>query len=240
MKSLTFAIGALAGASLFAAAPAEAQQPFGINSFSNYSTVFTSADLDRNGSLSGHEYVLMRGGMIDQAWVGDYRYSRLAPGVVQSFSRLDRNDNGALSRAEFTTLGNAAVRAQTGWDWRPDYVTLTYYLMANPIPTASFTGQPVMNSAGQQLGIIRQITRHEGTGDYYALVTMSERVMDSTPTPLRAEAVGVPLEDLLLVADGKSVMLSQRGQRFFLRHGEAELDQVDIDQLDPVGTLHQI
>ena len=153
MKSLTFAIPALAGASLFAAAPAEAQQPFGVASFTNYATVFTAADLDRNSSLSSREYVLLRGGMIDQAWVGDYRFTHMAPEIVRSFSQLDRNDNGALSRAEFTTLANAAVRSQTGWDWRPEYVTMTYYLTANPISTGTFTGQPVVNRDGQRLGV---------------------------------------------------------------------------------------
>ncbi len=248
MRQLKLAIPAIATAALaLGTSPAEAQQPFSPATFQNIANVFNGADLDRNGSLSSREYVLLRTGTIDQSWLSNYpgqTYNQVMPSVVAGFARLDTNNDAAIGRQEFLTAARAAASARNAtqgydsWDWRPEYMSVTYYLMANRIDADSFDGKPVMNLKGEELGRIRDIRRHEETGDYYALVGVSGRVMDPTPTQFRGRVIGVPLDDIILAKDGASLMLSSKGERYFLR--DPELPRVNEDRLKSVDTLYAV
>lgn len=207
MRHLKFALPAVATAMAFAATPAEAQQPFSPATFQNIANVFNAADLDRNGSLSSREYVLLRTGTIDRSWLRRYpghAYNQVMPSVVAGFSRIDANDDAAISRAEFINAGRSLAKMRNNalgydnWDWNPEYMSATYYLMANRIDADTFNDRVVVNLEGQELGRIRDIMRHEQTGDYYALINMADRVMNTTPSALRTKVIGVPLNDLCL------------------------------------------
>jgi hypothetical protein len=246
LRKLIVAIFATAMLGSLAAAAAT-PEPFAPNSFSNLAHVFNAADLDRDGSMSSHEYVLLRTGTIDRGWLRDYRgngYDRMVPTVVRGFSLLDRDDNGKISRTEFMNSANDPVRMQSTaggvdrWDWHPEFITLTYYLMANPIDADEFDGERVVNLDGEEVGRIRDIARREQTGDYYAIIDVRGRVMDPTPTRFRSAVVGIPLEDVLLAGDGESLMLSHRGERYLLT--DADLPRVNIEELREVDTLYRI
>ena len=238
---------AMAAATALAAAPAAAQADFAPDSFVNLAHVFNSADLDRDGMMSSREYVLLRTGLIDSRWVRDYRgddYDRMVPTVVRSFAQLDRDDDAAISRSEFMNVANDPVQRQSAatsadrWDWAPEYITLTYYMIANPVDTDRFENQPVANLRGEAVGTLQSVARHEDSGDYYALIRMRERTMDPTPTRYRAALIGVPLEDILLSSDGTSLMLSRRGEEYFIA-GDG-MPNVDIEALDEVETLYRV
>lgn len=247
MRDLKFAIPAVATALALSASPAEAQQPFSPATFQNVANVFNVADLDRNGNLSSREYVLLRTGTIDKAWLRNYpghAYSEVMPAVVAGFSLIDANSNASISRPEFLNAARSLAKMRNtaygrdSWDWQPEYISASYYLIANRMDADSFNGRKVMNLDGEELGILRDIMRHEQTGDYYALVSMSEKVMDKTPSQYRASVIGVPLNDIVLATDGASLMLSERGERYFVR--DPELPRVSIDRLKQVDTLYAV
>lgn len=247
MRDLKLALPAVATALALSASPADAQHPFSPATFQNVANVFNAADLDRNGSLSSHEYVLLRTGTIDRSWMRSYpghTYNQVMPAVAAGFARLDTDNNAMISRNEFLNTARAvatrqnAARGYDSWDWQPEYMSATYYLIANRMDADSFNGRKVMNLDGEELGIIRDIMRHERTGDYFALVGMSEKVMDKTPSQFRASVIGVPLSDIVLAADGASLMLSERGARYFVR--DPELPRVNIDHLKQVDTLYAV
>lgn len=245
MRHLTIAIPAIATALALNASPAAAQQPFSPATFQNAANVFNAADLDRNGSLSSHEYVLLRTGTIDQSWVSTYpghTYNQVMPAVAAGFAILDTDNNAMISRPEFLNAANSVAKRQStasdSWDWQPEYMSATYYLIANRMDADSFNGRKLMNLEGEEVGTIRDIMRHERTGDYYAVVGMSEKVMDKTPTQFRAKVIGIPLNDVVLATDGASLMLNRHGERYFVK--DPELPRVSIDQLEQVDTLYAV
>lgn len=247
MRHLKFALPAIGTGLAFAAAPAEAQQPFSPATFQNIANVFNAADLDRNGSLSSREYVLLRTGTIDRSWLRSYpghAYNQVMPAVVAGFSLIDANDDAKISRPEFLNAARSLAKMRNStfgydaWDWKPEYMSATYYLIANRIDADTFNGRRVLNLEGQELGTIRDIMRHEQTGDYYALIAMAERVMDPTPSAFRSKVMGVPLNDIVLATDSASLMLTKRGERYFVQ--DPELPRVNIDRLEQVETLYAV
>lgn len=243
MRKLTFA---LAGAAALIAAPAASETVFTPASFANLAHVFNAADLDRNGVMSSREYVMFRTGLIDSRWVRDYRgddYERMVPTVVRSFAQLDRDNDAMISRTEFMNVANDPIHRRwtassaDRWDWAPEYITLGYYLTANPVDTDTFDLKPVINLDGETIGRIQGIARHEETGDHFALVRWRERTMDPTPSQYRGGVIGVPLEEILLSSRGASLMLSRRGEEFLI--GSGDMPRVDASELEEVDTLYR-
>lgn len=245
MRHLTLALATSAFG--LAAAPAQAQHPFSPATFQNIANVFNAADLDRNGGLSTREYVMLRTGTIDRSWLRNYPgnvYRQVMPAVVAGFSRIDTDNNAIISRTEFLNAARTMARLRnhamgySAWDWQPEYMTATYYLIANRIDADSFNGRKLVNLQGQDLGTIRDVMRNPKTGDYYALVSMSETVMDRTPSRHRTKVIGLPLDDIIFARDGASLMLSSRGERYFLM--DPDLPRVNVDQLEQVDTLYAV
>lgn len=116
----------------------------------------------------------------------------------------------------------------------PGYVPMTIYVTARPVNTDTFDRQPVVNLNGEEIGRIDSFARSEETGHYYALIRIRDRVADPTPTRYRGGLVGIALHDILLREEGRSLMLSHRGEAYL-----RDLDNhVDIDTLTPVDTIH--
>lgn len=244
MKYLAISMGLLGGSTMLAASPALAGEPFAPNTFGNMANVFSAADLDSNGSISSNEYVMLRNGMVDQNWLATYRgdaFDRMVPTIVRNFSMLDRDDDGMLSQAEFMNLTKEPLsRSMTGadgktWDWKPEYMSLTYYLTANSIDADTFNGRPVMNLKGDEIGTISNIMKREDTGHYYALVAVADKVMDPTPSQHRAKLIGVPLNNVLLSTQEASLMLTRDGEEYFL--ADENRPRVNINQMQDVDRL---
>ena len=244
MRKLAYA---LAGATVLIAAPATAEEPFAPNSFANLAHVFNAADLDRDGKMSSREYSLLRSGLIDSRWVRDYRgndYDRMVPTIVRSFAQLDRDNDATISRTEFMNVANDpafrqwAATSADRWDWAPEYMTVTYYLTVNPVDADSFAHRPVVNLDGEHIGTIQSIARHDESGEHYALIRVRDTVMDPTPSQFRGGLIGVPLDEVLLSESGSSLMLSQRGEQYFL--GNDDMPRVDLETLEEVETLYSV
>lgn len=245
MRRLIYAI---AGATMLAATPAAAEQAgrYDAASFRDLAHVFKAADLNNNGALSHYEYAMMRTNMIDERRLATYRgdAARTMDAVVdRGFAQLDRNDDGSISRTEFMNIASdptaaTAAAASSVWDWSPEYVTLTYYLLANPIDTDTFEQQPVRNLAGEEVGRIRAIASPEGSDNVYALVAVTDVTMDPTPTRYRGRMIGIPLDDILLAKDGTSLYLSGRGEEYLL--SDQGRPRVDIDNMEKVETLYGV
>lgn len=247
MRTLAIPIAMATGAALIGAAPATAENRFAPATFRNIANVFTAADLDRNGSLSSREYVMLRNGSIDQSWLASYRgdaFDRMVPTIVRNFALLDTDNNGALSQVEFMNLTKASMRQRvmTGdpyrWDWTPEYMSVNYYLTANPIDADHFDGKQVVNLQGQEIGRVRNIVRHEDSGRTYALIDVADRVMDPTPTHVRARVIGVPLNEVVLSTENAALMLTRRGEEYFLSNEGRP--RVDIGQLREIETLYGV
>lgn len=255
MKSL---ILALSGAAMVVAQPAFAGQDgahksFGPHSFSNLSDVFNGADLDDSSSLSRQEFRMMRTNMIDDSQVRSYRSDKMAdhsPTIDRSFATLDRDNSGSLSASEFLNAANNAVRktasreqgsamngtlpgsAGSVWSWQPEYMTTTYYLMANPVDTDTLEGRDVVNLDGEKLGKIDRIikTRETGATDanrYYAMIDLQGSPRYS-PTGTLRDTAGVPLNDVLLYNTGSALMLSSRGEDYLRDTAATEIDDFEV------------
>ena len=247
MRHLKLAVPAAAAALALGAGSAQAQHPFSPATFQNVANVFNAADLDRNGALSTREYVLLRTGTIDRSWVRSYPghvYNQVMPAVVAGFARIDADNDAQITRPEFLGAARAMARNRNAadgvdhWDWQPEYMSATYYLLANRIDADSFNGRKVMNLDGEEIGTIQDVMRHETSGEYYALVSIATTVLNPTPSQLRMRVVGVPLDDIVFATDGASLMLSERGERYFVR--DPELPRVDIDRLKQVDNLYAV
>lgn len=246
MRHLKLVLPLVATSLAAGAAPAQAQHPVSPATFQTIANLFNGADLDRNGALSAQEYVLLRTGTVDRKWLRTYSGSvrQMMPAVVAGFAMMDRDNNAMISRPEFLNAARTMARMRNAamgygsWDWRPEYMTVTYYLIANRIDADSFNGRHLMNLDGEELGTIRDIRRDSRTGDYYALVSMSEMVMDKTPGRYRSKTIGIPLDDIIFAKDGAPLMLSERGERYFLM--DPEMPRVDVDRLEQVDTLYAV
>lgn len=240
----TFATALLGATFMTASATAAApQHMFEPGSFGDLGKVFRSADLDRSGMLSNSEWELLRIHMIDDNYLRDYRgdgAKDLAPTVARSYAEFDRNNDGQVSENEFIAVasrpapaGAAPAAAANRWDWDPEYMTVTYYLLANPVDADELDGQPVENLAGERIGEIRDIIRTEDENRYYAMIDLEGGDLDRYPSYTDNDTVGVPLNDLLLFERGRSLMLSTRGEEY-LRDTEKRNvgdDWEEVDQL---------
>ena len=246
MKILTLA---LASATLMTAPAALAQgavekrgldsgeAPFEPASFDDPNRVFRAADLNENGALSRDEFSMLRNHMVDDSWLRDYRGDQakdLAPTVARTYSQFDSDNNGMISRTEFVSTVRKAP-AGAGWDWDPEYMTVTYYLTANPIDADSLDNQPVVNLKGDRIGMIEDIIRNTDDGQYYAMIDLEGHTLDRRPSYLETDTVGVPLNDVLLFEEGRSLVLTTRGDEY-LRDADAR----EIEHWEEVDTLYSL
>lgn len=217
---------ALLGATFLTAGAAAAnpQHMFEPGSFSDLSSVFRSADLNKDGMLSRNEWGLLRIHMVDDNYLRDYRGDAgkdLAPTVARSYAEFDRNNDGQVSQNEFLAIASrpatadaAPAAAANRWDWKPEYMTVTYYLMVNPIDADKLDGQAVVNLHGERIGEIRDIIRTEDENKYYAMIDLKGGQLDRYPAFLDSDTVGVPLNDVLLMKEGDSLLLTTRGEEY--------------------------
>lgn len=217
---------ALLGATLLTASATAAapQHMFEPGSFGDLGDVFRSADLDKNGTLSKTEWELLRIHMVDDNYLRDYRgdgAKDLAPTVARTYAAFDRNNDGQVTENEFIAIasrpapaGAAPAAAANRWDGNPEYMTVTYYLMVNPIDADNLDGHEVVNLEGERVGEIRNIIRTEDENRYYAMIDLAGNELDIFPSRLDYDTVGVPLNDVLLFKDGDSLFLSTRGEEY--------------------------
>lgn len=244
MKTLTLA---LASAALMTAPAALAQgaidkrgldsgeAPFEPASFDDPNRVFRAADLDGDGALSRPEFSMLSNHMVDDSWIRDYRGDQakdMAPTVARTYSQFDANNNGAVSRAEFV---NTMMTPPGGRTWDPEYMTVTYYLTANPIDADSLDNQAVVNLNGDRVGRIENIIRSTEDNQYYAMIDLEGHTLDRRPSYLETDTVGVPLNDVLLFEEGRSLVLTTRGDEY-LRDADAR----EIENWEEVDTLYSL
>lgn len=233
---------ALAAAPAFGAPNADTFQP---DSFENLSDVFEAADLDENSQLSRDEYQALVVNTVDDRWVQSYRgddWDRAGTTIERAYSQLDADDDGTVSLTEFMNVANdplAQNRADAdrfaNQSWDPEYITVTYYLTANEIPTEEITGQPVVNLQGEPVGNIEYVIHTNDENRYYAIMDIVGTSMDRTPAVVPPERVGIPLNDLLIYEDGRSIMLSTRGEQYLRNAEDRELDMFEpIDYVDTI------
>ncbi len=251
MRMLTLA---MAGAALMSAPAALAQgmdytadvpnrglpsgeAPFEPASFDDPNRVFRAADLNSDGTLSRSEFSMLRNHMVDDSGLRDYRGDQakdLAPTVARTYSQFDADNNGTVSRTEFVSTMRTAP-SSGGWDWDPEYMTVTYYLTANPIDTDKVQGQPVVNLKGEQIGQVATIIRETNSNDYYAMIDLEGSRLASRPYYVDSDTVGVPLNDVLLFEEGRSLVLTTRGDEY-LRDADAR----EIEDWEEVDTLYSL
>lgn len=255
---------ATAGAALVAATPAlAADADTSTQWVHDRASWFEAADTNDNDFLSRAEFRNFRFNTIAQGAVGSYRADmRPAMGTIvdRSFARLDLDNNDMISTTEFanapTLLENRATSssamnttanatANTGtatatnptpamtW-WDPAYVTATYYLTINKVDADELQGKQVVNLEGEPVGKIERIVRTKEDNRYYAMLDLRGVDLVSRSIVPR-DTAGVPLDDVLLFRDGKSIMLSTRGEEY-LRNADARV----IENYETVDSLYQL
>ncbi|MHA6718758.1 EF-hand domain-containing protein [Sphingomonas sp. RS6] len=174
---------------------------------------FSTLDLDNNGMITPTEFAN-------------------APTLMQQKTMQTQATQAQAMQANTAQQGNgwasAATRGNTyasandrGVRWyNPDYVTATYYLTVTPVDTDVFEGQKVVNLKGDTVGQIDRIVRTEDNNRYYAMIDLRGTDFTTLGGVPRTE-VGVPLDDVLLFRDGKSLYLSTRGEEY-LRDTDAK------------------
>lgn len=233
MKNLLLSVSA---ASLAISAPALADNHNGNmhdveSTFANPAYVFKVADANGDGYLNKMEYRRYRMHTTDQSAARQYRSDtrdNMDMMIGRSFSALDENNDSWVSRSEFMAANS----------YRPDYMTITYYLMATPVKADYFDGRDVVNLKGDTVGEITDIirvTEGENAGTY-ALIDIDGpnfyRVFGTQP--LR-DQVGIPLDDLLLFDKEESIMLSTRGEEEL-----RDVNAPEIDDYEDVETLYTL
>jgi hypothetical protein len=237
MKNMaTCLIAATAMAGLATAAPAQTFQP---KSFNSRAHVFEVADMDDNNMLSREEYMQLRMNIVDENSVWSYRADardKASAAFQRSFAAMDRDRNGWVSATEFA---NAPALPQQSADrsdwssapgWDPEYMTVTYYLMANEVDTDRVVDRPVMNLKGEQVGTLEKIIRTDDENRYYALIDLDTSGL-TTPIRERSNA-GIPLDDVLLFDDASQLMLSTRGEEYLKNADAKYLDDMDYETVD--------
>ncbi|MFZ5729458.1 MAG: PRC-barrel domain-containing protein, partial [Pseudomonadota bacterium] len=109
------------------------------------------------------------------------------------------------------------------------------YLTANPIDADSLDHQPVVNLNGERVGMIEDIIRSTEDNQYYAMIDLEGHTLDRRPSYLETDTVGVPLNDVLLFEEGRSLVLTTRGDEY-LRDAEAR----EIENWEEVDTLYSL
>lgn len=213
------------------------ENPFEPSSFDDPSRVFRAADLDDNGAMSRAEFSMLRNNLVDDSWLRDYRGDQakdLAPTVARTYARFDADNDGAISKAEFVSTVQTAP-AGANWDWDPEYMTVTYYLTANPIDADKMDHQPVVNLEGERIGKIENIIRNTDNNEYYAMIDLEGHTLDRYPSYLETDTIGVPLNDVLLFEEGRSLVLTSRGDEHL-----RDVDARKIDNWEEVETLYSL
>lgn len=213
------------------------EAPFEPASFDDPNRVFRAADLDANGALSRGEFSMLRNNLVDDSWLRDYRGDSakdMAPTVARTYSQFDADNNGAISRTEFVSTVRTAP-GSAGWNWDPEYMTVTYYLTANPFDADELDAQPVVNLKGERIGRIENIIRNTDDGQYYAMIDLQGHTLDRKPSYLESDTVGVPLNDVLLYEEDRALVLTTRGDEY-LRDANAR----EIENWEEVDTLYSL
>lgn len=213
------------------------EAPFEPASFDDPNRVFRAADLDSDGALSRAEFSMLRNHTVDDSWLRDYRGDQakdMAPTVARTYSQFDANNNGMISQAEFVSTMTTPPR-DAAWDWDPEYMTVTYYLTANPIDADKMSGQPVVNLEGEHVGEVVTIIRETNNNQYYAMIDLVGGRLASRPYYVDSDTVGVPLNDVLLFEEGRSLVLTTRGDEY-LRDADAR----EIEDWEEVDTLYSL
>lgn len=236
---------ALAGASTLSfAAAANAASLFEPSSFSSRPMVFEAADMDDNNMLSRAEYLMMRMNTVDDTLVYYYRgdtRQQAETAFARTFAEIDMDSNGMVSATEFANAPAVQPNRQmaTGWamsdGWDPEYMTVRYYLTANPVDADVVEGKDVVNLKGEDIGEIDQIIKTEA-GRYYAMIDLEENPA-YPPADRGREGVGVPLEDILLFDEGRSLMLTTRGEEYL---AESDARRLEWHDVQPVDTLYRV
>ena len=214
---------ALASAALLSASPALAGPAMlETSAFNDLGKVFSAADLDGDRGLSRTEYSWLRSNLVDDNWVRDYRGDArkdMAPTVARTYEQFDRNSDGMISQSEFVTIARRAPaqpvsNAATLWDWRPEYVTATYFLTVSPVDADTLDGREIVNLKGEEVGEITDIIKTDDENRYYALIDLKGGGLDRYPSFLETDTVGVPLSDVLLPMKGEALLISTRGEDY--------------------------
>lgn len=236
---------AATGLTTFMFAPAALAATVEPVNFDRRASVFEAADMNDDNMLSRQEYLDLRMHTIDDRWVRSWRSDMADDGAVQfnaSFATMDRDSSGWVSASEFANAPaflRASASTATSWStapgWDPEYMTVTYYLMANPIDAEVVEGKPVVNLEGEDVGTIDEIIRTD-KGGYYALIDLEGGDLYPSLTSERDRA-GVPLDDLLLYSSSNALMLSTRGEEWLRDADARELEREDYEFVD---TLYAI
>ena len=254
MKALLLSTAA---ATLMLSSPAAADDhkqmndSFAPNSFNNLAYVFKTADLNSDGYISPIEYDLYRMHTTDKKSVRTYSsdsIDKMVPTIKRDFAALDGDDDQWISRTEFMNKANDPIAKKQMMEGKiltvdpsvtsfvPDYMTVTYFLSATPVNADYFEGREVENMNGDTVGAIENIIRVEG-GEHagtYALMDIDGPEYYRYPGVER-DQVGIPLDDLLLMDRGESIMLSTKGEET-LRDMNAPV----IEDYEDVETLFRL
>lgn len=200
---------------------------------------FEAADLNDDHMLSRAEYMQLRMNTVDDRLVYYYRgdtRQQAETDFARTFAEIDMDRNGWISATEFANAPAVSSRGRTtaglGSDmgWTPEYMTVAYYLAANPVDADVVEGKKVLNLKGAEVGEIDEIIRTD-QGRYYAMIDLQGTPM-YRPGRMERDRAGVPLEDLLLFSGGSSVMLSTRGEEYLKEADARELEWRDYERVE--------
>lgn len=243
---------AIASAAALFSAPVAAT-PGNSTLMKDVASAFKQADSNKDGQLSPDEYRDLRTNAFSKSEIGGYH---AGPGTAStgmtadSFAMLDRDRNGSISAGEFNSIAaqaHSGARSQTTstaspampagnqqQGWNPDYVTVVYYLMRNPVDADALKGQPVTNLKGEKVGEVARIIRARGDGKTYAMIDIKGSPMYRPTSGQTRDEAGVPLEDLLWGTNNGALMLSGRGEEW-LRDADAHV----VENFEEVDRLYR-
>lgn len=245
MKRIMTALAVGTALSFGAASVASANPLLEPRTFSSRPQVFEAADLNDDNMLSRMEYNHLRMNTVDDRLVYYYRgdtRQQAETEFARTFAELDMDRNGWVSATEFAN----APAVQPGQDnrplawgndrgWDPEYMTVSYYLMANPVEADTVEGKTVVNLKGDEVGTIDRIIRTDA-GKYYAMLDLEGRPM-YRPSGMERDSAGVPLEDVLLFDRGHSLMLTTRGEEYL---EDADARRLEWNDYEVVDTLYRV